>query len=1697
MANIVTNTTSVSGMNQYYGVGHATLNAYNIDTFSAEDITMVNSTGEGVISGVFPNSHARSGETGWLTSRSIVKTFDLICEGEIEGIVSGEFVPDSSTIVEGQLGWNGGTMEPYTNKWPECFLRSVYLNDTPVVNADNLYNFQKLEIALANGTPSGIVTGDKFLYNGVDTPLERTRTINERLRGPDVTIGTGIGGNVVIEEDTNVDNPFYYHPKVYRFLNPEVSKLRANIKIPTLSYTKVGEEFETSEVGEQVGTRIWINYRYRPIYRDAAGNHDFSINRQWYGEGGDTSDGNPIKTKIAGLIKSAYLHSTTIELDQDLHNENLVGWELQVTRSTLDSITSHVVNQSFVDSITEIYNNTLSYPNSAVASMNFNAEYFSQIPNRAYDMRLLKVKVPITYEPMSHSYQNNNDGTPVTWNGTFKSEKQWTDNPAWIFYDLLTNERYGIGKHLANKAEVDKWTLYEIGRYCDALVSNGSGGWEPRFTCNVLINTREDAFKVLRDFASCFRSMLYYGFGNIQTIMDKPRSAIAQFNNSNVLDGNFKYASSSKKVVPTVCMVRYNDKLNFYKPTIEYVENTEGIRKYGIREKELTAFACTSRSQAIRLGRWILSTEESQTETISFTAGTEAMLLKPGDLIKVTDANRATGIAPIGGRAIQVNATGITLDRTISLDSAKNYNLLLTTPTYFYDLSLVSGLDSSHFADFRRSYVQEYKFSPGDSNLVIDQSGLNPSGKLNNVYVDQMAGYGISGTRISLGGGSNMFSNTDGQIQKDSTWSIVEDNAYTTNSWGIIGIKEEEGFDFTVEALYHNEEKYKFIESGVHYSYVPSPGNIADAPPAPTSVLLSSDWHNGSNFTKHIKIAVTKPTSIGTTVGYRIYIRSIRDWITASDMEGGAGVVPKEEYLFKTIFVSDFPDSSPDVWTNYIPTHNETNYYVIVIAVNNISMISSAVDGKDANDNEYIYIDDHHPVKDIKIHSLRISSNFSLNNVIADEPDKEVYSTHSDKDCHVSWDATFLNEASINLPIHYKVSIHEPNTGSDNPVGASLKNFYTSTTSFNFSFDNNRLLNGGPRRHFDLVVSAEDQAGIASSGTYNNSEFGYDIIEVLNPKPTGYYLTPRIGEGALEGPQKACDDLWTKQWIDSDGFVHLQLLQNKFTDLAGGFLYISNHPFSGLDFKANGQPKTIDERPHIVFGDAELWKKPEYEIVETEFQAINNGTFHSYDSEIVVKPDFTGNLNPPYYVGVKFYDSFDKEIKNQAVQVDNEWRSGILNNDHPNALPHGSVSGLYLGLTRDNELNNELTTTDYCFTTGTCIPGLADPNVGTPKCGSHRFSTKIWPTQFYSANQGGFKYWIRLNVNGSWEGQGVSHVKLLTMKDVKDLYDYKGFFEYSCKLKELPVTYYGHVLRYPNSVLSTSVCRFGQGHNQGGGNIGTPLGQGVYYGGSLQSMTTGATRLYPALEDHLSSTNDQLPRELSRAGIAYSYWTSESANFNAASEPSLDKIASYNERGQELTGTKYRSRPLRGFRRYRVYFDPKNLPQPSDPNGLSSYTVIGMNAWNGPYESWIDGNYGEGEGPENSILFAKDGTNVFTLSTKSWLDDGDIFENIPGVWNHHPAGFGQGFGGLIKTQKYFDVHLGRLIDDSYLNEAFFGVATTNDYGISKQSTRLPDGFEPGSTTAGIHEAVYLKERYVTLSPLAGGGGGDGTDPYPD
>ena len=329
-----------------------------------------------------------------------------------------------------------------------------------------------------------------------------------------------------------------------------------------------------------------------------------------------------------------------------------MGWELKIVRQTKDSVSAARRNISNIDSITENYETRFAYPNSAIVSQKFNAEFFSQVPDRAFDTKLLKVNVPGNYNPITKNYESTGPSTTNGgWDGTFATQKQWTDNPAWCFYDLITSNRYGLGKYIP-ESYIDKWTLYEIGRVCDTLVSDGYGGVEPRFTCNLILTQREEAYKVINDMASVFRGLVYYANGSIYTTQDTEKEPIFLFTNANVEDGNFSYASSAKRNRHTVAIVRYNNKNDFYKPAVEYVEDFDAIRKYGINEIELTAFGCTSRGQALRFGRWALLSETMETETVSFVAGTEGAYLKPGDVFKICDSNRTS--KRYGGRVKEV-----------------------------------------------------------------------------------------------------------------------------------------------------------------------------------------------------------------------------------------------------------------------------------------------------------------------------------------------------------------------------------------------------------------------------------------------------------------------------------------------------------------------------------------------------------------------------------------------------------------------------------------------------------------------------------------------------------------------------------------------------------------------------------------------------------------------------------------------------------------------------------------------------------------------------------------------------------------------------------------------------------------------------------------------------------------------------------
>lgn len=326
-------------------------------------------------------------------------------------------------------------------------------------------------------------------------------------------------------------------------------------------------------------------------------------------------------------------------------------WNIRVTRVTDDSTSSTLQNQTWWESFTQISSSKLSYPNSALAAMVIDSQQFSNIPVRGYDIKGLRVRVPSNATVRA-------DGSLTysgSWDGTFII--RWTSNPAWCFYDMLTSERYGLGQYISD-GQIDKWALYAIGRYCDDLVDDGFGGTEPRFSCHLYMQQRAEAFKVMQDLASIFRGMVYWAGGLVTAVQDSPSDPVALFTDANVVSadesGNpipaFTYQGSSLKTRHTVALVSWNDPEDFYTLKPEYVEDADGIARYGVVQTNVVAVGCTSRGQAHRVGKWLLYSESNETETITFKAGVDASLVRPGQIIQVADRNRAG--ARRGGRIV-------------------------------------------------------------------------------------------------------------------------------------------------------------------------------------------------------------------------------------------------------------------------------------------------------------------------------------------------------------------------------------------------------------------------------------------------------------------------------------------------------------------------------------------------------------------------------------------------------------------------------------------------------------------------------------------------------------------------------------------------------------------------------------------------------------------------------------------------------------------------------------------------------------------------------------------------------------------------------------------------------------------------------------------------------------------------------------
>ena len=329
---------------------------------------------------------------------------------------------------------------------------------------------------------------------------------------------------------------------------------------------------------------------------------------------------------------------------------------ITIKRLTADSKSQRLQNGTHWVSYTEIIDTKLSYPNMALIGIKTDSRYNPNFPNVNLLLYGRLVKVPSTYNPETRTY------APGIWRGDWKEE--WTDNPAWIFYDLVTNSLAGLGKRIGEYG-LDKFQLYQIAKYCDELVDDGYGGKEPRMVSNLWITEQRDAYSVLSDMASVFRSIAVWNGTQFSAIQDRTSDPVCLYTQSNVVDGKFSRQFAAGKTIFTAVEVEYADERNFYQKAVEYVADDLMIARYGYNVKKITAYGCTSRGQAHRYGKWVLETSRLEQCTITFVVGRQGLLHLPGDIIEIADNDFAG--KTLGGRVVAINGKTVTLDQPVEI----------------------------------------------------------------------------------------------------------------------------------------------------------------------------------------------------------------------------------------------------------------------------------------------------------------------------------------------------------------------------------------------------------------------------------------------------------------------------------------------------------------------------------------------------------------------------------------------------------------------------------------------------------------------------------------------------------------------------------------------------------------------------------------------------------------------------------------------------------------------------------------------------------------------------------------------------------------------------------------------------------------------------------------------------------------------
>lgn len=619
---------------------------------------------------------------------------------------------------------------------------------TPVEQPDDLLSIAKLKmlLAISEGEIQGDLTAQQIYLN--DTQLaNEDGTYN--FTGVVWDWRKGTQDQTYIQGMPEVDNELSVGVTVTQaiawtrqFSNLTLDAIRIKLSLPV--------QYQYKDNGDMVGTVT-----------------QYAIDL--------STDGGSWVTVVDGRFDG----KTTSEYQRD-HRIDLPkatsGWSVRVRRITADSSSSKLINAFKVFSFAEVIDSKLRYPNTALLYIEVDASQFSgQAPKVTCKPKGRLVRVPTTYYPVSRTYAG-------TWQGDFKYA--YTDNPAWIFYDLVLDKIFGMGTRV-DAAMIDKWELYSIAQYCDQMVPDGAGGTEPRFTCNVFIQSQQDAYTVLKDIAAIFRGITFWGNGQIFVNADVPQvdsngniDVDFVYHAANAIDGLFTYAGGSYKNRYSSCQVSWSDPINHYSDTVEGVYDSDLVQRYDVREMSLTAIGCTSQSEAHRRGRWAILSN-AKDGTVSFGVGLDGYIPIPAEIIGVADPFRSG--KQNGGRISSVNGLRITLDRAVD-------------------------------------------YAVGDRLIVNLPDGTAQTRTIGSISADKKTVSVNTSFRITPVAGA--------------VWAIDSDNL-AIQYFRVTSVSGNDDGTFTITGVQHDPNKYRYIDDGVRIEPAPITVTPISVLKAPANIKIS------------------------------------------------------------------------------------------------------------------------------------------------------------------------------------------------------------------------------------------------------------------------------------------------------------------------------------------------------------------------------------------------------------------------------------------------------------------------------------------------------------------------------------------------------------------------------------------------------------------------------------------------------------------------------------------------------------------------------------------------------------------------------------------------------------------------------------------------------------------------------------------